>query len=76
LHARHDHGRPPIPRSGVHPDEDAIRAAISGNLCRCTGYADIVRSIQWAARAMRGEVVPAEDDEDPTWKPSSGPLGH
>jgi carbon-monoxide dehydrogenase small subunit len=58
------------------PDEDAIRAAISGNLCRCTGYADIVRSIQWAARAMRGEVVPAEDDEDPTWKPSSGPLGH
>jgi carbon-monoxide dehydrogenase small subunit len=58
------------------PDEAAIRTAISGNLCRCTGYADIVRSIQWAARAMRGEVVPGEDDDEPTWKPSAGPLGH
>jgi carbon-monoxide dehydrogenase small subunit len=66
----------PFLEAESHPDEDAIRTAISGNLCRCTGYADIVRSIEWAARAMRGEVVPAEDDEDPTWKPSSGPLGH
>jgi carbon-monoxide dehydrogenase small subunit len=58
------------------PDEAQIRTAISGNLCRCTGYADIVRSIQWAAKAIRGEVVPASDDEEPTWKPSAGPLGH
>jgi len=32
-----------------HPDEDTIREAISGQICRCTGYATIVRSIQWAA---------------------------
>jgi carbon-monoxide dehydrogenase small subunit len=32
------------------PDEDTIREAISGQICRCTGYATIVRSIQWAAR--------------------------
>jgi carbon-monoxide dehydrogenase small subunit len=32
-----------------HPDEGEIREAISGQLCRCTGYTTIVRSIQWAA---------------------------
>ncbi|MFT3873167.1 MAG: (2Fe-2S)-binding protein [Nocardioides sp.] len=31
------------------PDEHTIREAISGQICRCTGYAAIVRSIQWAA---------------------------
>jgi carbon-monoxide dehydrogenase small subunit len=31
------------------PDEDVIREAISGQICRCTGYATIVRSIRWAA---------------------------
>jgi aerobic carbon-monoxide dehydrogenase small subunit len=32
-----------------HPDEPTIREAISGQICRCTGYATIVRSVQWAA---------------------------
>ena len=32
-----------------HPDETEIRQAISGQICRCTGYATIVRSVQWAA---------------------------
>ncbi|MFI5913630.1 (2Fe-2S)-binding protein [Dactylosporangium sp. NPDC051541] len=31
------------------PSEGEIREAISGQLCRCTGYENIVRSIQWAA---------------------------
>jgi carbon-monoxide dehydrogenase small subunit len=31
------------------PDEATIREAISGQICRCTGYATIVRSIKWAA---------------------------
>jgi carbon-monoxide dehydrogenase small subunit len=31
------------------PDESVIREAISGQICRCTGYATIVRSIRWAA---------------------------
>jgi carbon-monoxide dehydrogenase small subunit len=31
------------------PDEATIREAISGNLCRCTGYENIVRAIRWAA---------------------------
>jgi carbon-monoxide dehydrogenase small subunit len=35
------------------PDEETIRTAISGQICRCTGYASIVRSIRWAARGGR-----------------------
>jgi carbon-monoxide dehydrogenase small subunit len=40
------------------PSDDEIRWAISGNLCRCTGYMNIVKSIQ-AAAAMKSEEVPA-----------------
>jgi carbon-monoxide dehydrogenase small subunit len=32
------------------PSESEIREAISGQICRCTGYATIVRSIRWAAQ--------------------------
>ena len=32
-----------------HPSEAEIRAAISGNLCRCTGYVNIVKAVQFAA---------------------------
>jgi carbon-monoxide dehydrogenase small subunit len=36
------------------PTEDDIRWAISGNLCRCTGYVNIVKSVQHAAAKMAG----------------------
>jgi carbon-monoxide dehydrogenase small subunit len=32
-----------------HPTEAEIREGISGNICRCTGYKNIVAAIQWAA---------------------------
>jgi carbon-monoxide dehydrogenase small subunit len=32
------------------PDEKAIRKALSGNICRCTGYAKIVEAVAHAAR--------------------------
>jgi len=35
------------------PSEEEIRWGISGNLCRCTGYLNIVRAIQYAAKKMR-----------------------
>ena len=35
-----------------NPTEDEIRLAISGNLCRCTGYVNIVKSIQYAAQKL------------------------
>jgi carbon-monoxide dehydrogenase small subunit len=37
-------------KSNPHPDEGEIRQAISGNLCRCTGYVNIVKAVQYAAR--------------------------
>ena len=37
------------------PTEGDIRWAISGNLCRCTGYVNIVKSIQYAAAKLRQE---------------------
>jgi carbon-monoxide dehydrogenase small subunit len=37
------------------PTDEEIRRAISGNLCRCTGYVNIVKSIQYAAKKMRDE---------------------
>jgi len=38
-------------RDNPHPTEPEIRAAISGNLCRCTGYTKIVAAIQAASRS-------------------------
>jgi aerobic carbon-monoxide dehydrogenase small subunit len=36
-----------------NPSELEIRTAISGNLCRCTGYVNIVKAVQYAAEKMR-----------------------
>jgi carbon-monoxide dehydrogenase small subunit len=32
-----------------NPTEEEIREAISGQICRCTGYLNIVKAVQWAA---------------------------
>ena len=37
------------------PSEDEVRWALSGNLCRCTGYQNIVKSVLWAAEKLRRE---------------------
>jgi len=39
-----------------HPTEDEIRHGISGNLCRCTGYMNIVKAVQYAADKMAESV--------------------
>ena len=36
-----------------NPTEEEIRHALVGNLCRCTGYQQIVEAVQWAAEKMR-----------------------
>ncbi|MEQ1524652.1 MAG: (2Fe-2S)-binding protein [Aestuariivirga sp.] len=38
-----------------NPTEEEIRFGIAGNLCRCTGYQNIVKAIQHAAAKLRGE---------------------
>jgi carbon-monoxide dehydrogenase small subunit len=35
--------------------DDEIREALEGNLCRCTGYQNIVKSVLWAAEKMRAQ---------------------
>ena len=47
------------------PTEDTIREAISGQICRCTGYTTIVRSVQWAAAKERElKAAPADSDTE------------
>jgi carbon-monoxide dehydrogenase small subunit len=42
-------------KTNNNPSDDEIRHAISGNLCRCTGYVNIVKAYQYAAQKMREE---------------------
>jgi aerobic-type carbon monoxide dehydrogenase small subunit (CoxS/CutS family) len=46
------------------PDRERIRAALAGNLCRCTGYIKILEAVEGAAARMRGE----------SWEPSRESL--
>jgi carbon-monoxide dehydrogenase small subunit len=46
-----------------NPTEEEIRWGISGNLCRCTGYNNIVRAIQYASAKMRGDVLPSTEPQ-------------
>jgi len=44
-------------KTNPNPAEEEIRHALEGNLCRCTGYVNIVESIRWAAEKMGGKDV-------------------
>ncbi|MBA2310508.1 MAG: (2Fe-2S)-binding protein [Pseudonocardiales bacterium] len=43
-------------KENPNPSEEDVRWALSGNLCRCTGYQNIVKSVLWAAEKMRASV--------------------
>jgi len=43
-----------------NPTEDEIRHGLEGNICRCTGYQNIVRAVQYAARKMQEEPASAD----------------
>ena len=45
------------------PTEEEIRWGISGNLCRCTGYNNIVKAIQYAGAKIRGDELPSTEPE-------------
>jgi len=47
-------------RGTLNPDRDEILEAIGGNLCRCTGYQNIVASIERAAEIMRSHAAHEE----------------
>jgi len=44
-------------QTNPNPTEEDIKHALEGNLCRCTGYVNIVEAIRWAAENMGGEHV-------------------
>jgi len=47
--------------NNAHPSEAEIRDGLEGNLCRCTGYHNIVRAVQTAAAAMNGGAKQTEE---------------
>jgi putative selenate reductase molybdopterin-binding subunit len=68
-------------QENANPTEAEIRDAISGNLCRCTGYVKPVQAIQRAAASLRGETVapisqPGADKNARPWDPGRSPLEH
>jgi carbon-monoxide dehydrogenase small subunit len=46
-----------------NPTEEEIRHGIEGNLCRCTGYHNIVKAVEYAAATSRGEQPPPAEWE-------------
>ena len=44
-------------QTNPNPTEEEIKHALEGNLCRCTGYVNIVEAIKWAAEKMGGDHV-------------------
>jgi aerobic carbon-monoxide dehydrogenase small subunit len=50
------------------PSEKDVREALAGNLCRCTGYQNIVKAVLGAAGELRGaEARPEVREEEPAW---------
>ena len=49
------------------PSAEEIRWALSGNICRCTGYQNIVKAVQWAARKQAEEVLMATETQETRW---------
>lgn len=43
-----------------NPSEQEIRDAFEGNYCRCTGYHNIIKAVQYAAEKMSGQAVAAD----------------
>ena len=55
-----------------NPTDDEVRHGLEGNLCRCTGYQNIVKAVQYAAARMRGEQPePASGDGHGAQDPSA-----
>jgi aerobic carbon-monoxide dehydrogenase small subunit len=57
------------------PTDEQIRAGLEGNLCRCTGYQNIVRAVHDAAAALRGSATAAPEAPAavPEPRPESAP---
>jgi aerobic carbon-monoxide dehydrogenase small subunit len=55
----------PFLEGNPEPGDEEIREALSGNLCRCTGYENIVTAVRLAAARLRGEPDPGGPASSP-----------
>jgi aerobic carbon-monoxide dehydrogenase small subunit len=55
------------------PDEQAVREGLEGNLCRCTGYQNIVQAVLDAARRMRPAAAPDREHKEAV-SPQASPV--
>src|SRR6266849_4665993 len=68
-------------KRNADPTEEEVRDALSGNLCRCTGYVKPVQAVLRAAAFMRGEEMapisrPGTNENFLPWDPGRSPLEH
>ncbi|AXK36609.1 (2Fe-2S)-binding protein [Streptomyces armeniacus] len=65
-------------RENAHPTPDEVREGLEGNLCRCTGYQNIVRAVLAASAEMErqaGAPEPGKAAGSPEGSPDGGPPG-
>ena len=60
-------------RQTPHPTDEQIRTGLEGNLCRCTGYHNIVKAVKSAAEKM-SEAVPEQPARGPIHTPIGVPI--
>jgi aerobic-type carbon monoxide dehydrogenase small subunit (CoxS/CutS family) len=49
-------------RREPHPTEDAVREALTNNVCRCTGYVNIVKAVLDASKVLREQIAPSRPE--------------
>jgi carbon-monoxide dehydrogenase small subunit len=52
-------------KNNPHPTDEEIRHGLEGNLCRCTGYQNIVEAVKHAAKAMPAAEAKPEEMREP-----------
>jgi carbon-monoxide dehydrogenase small subunit len=61
-------------RTNPRPTDEEIRAGLSGNLCRCTGYQNIVKAVRIAAERMKEAPTPSRCAARLSAAPTSSPV--
>jgi len=59
-------------KENPNPTDEEVRYQLAGNLCRCTGYQNIVKAVQYAAKKLRGETV---ETSHPLLEPAAASSG-